>query len=119
MLVNQFSIIGTTIGFSGDIEYQTSPAASYSATEPVIFQTSWLQNQGDVESLANWIKSRIVNKAKIVTIDVFGNPLISVGDIITINYPYQGFTSDQKIIVVRVSQSFEEGLQTQIVGRTL
>jgi hypothetical protein len=117
--VNQFSIIGTTIGFSGDIEYQTSPAASYSATEPVIFQTSWLQNQGDVESLANWIKSRIVNKAKIVTIDVFGNPLISVGDIITINYPYQGFTSAQKIIVVRVSQSFGEGLQTQIVGRTL
>lgn len=117
--VNQFSIIGTTIGFSGDIEYQTSPAAAYSATEPVIFQTSWLQNEGDVSSLANWIKGRIVNKAKIVTLEVFGNPLISVGDIITVNYPYQGFTSSQKIIVVKVSQSFQEGLQTQIVGRTL
>jgi len=117
--VNQFSIIGTTIGFSGDIEYQTSPAAAYSATEPVIFQTSWLQNEGDVSSLANWIKSRIVNKAKIVTLEVFGNPLISVGDVITVNYPYQGFTSSQKIIVVKVSQSFQEGLQTQIVGRTL
>ena len=117
--VNQFSIIGTTIGFSGDIEYQTAPAAAYSATEPVIFQTSWLQNEGDVSNLANWIKSRIVNKAKIVTVDVFGNPLISVGDIITINYPYQGFTSSQKIIVASVSQSFKEGIQTQIVGRTL
>lgn len=117
--VNQLSIFGTTIGFSGDIEYQTSPAAPYSTTEPVIFESNWLQNQKDVKSLADWIKGRVVNKSKIITMKVFGNPLISVGDIVTINYPYQGFTTDQKIIVVKVSQSFREGLETQIVGRTL
>ena len=117
--VNQLSIFGTTIGFSGDIEYQTSPAAPYSTTEPVIFESNWLQNQKDVKSLADWIKGRVVNKSKIITMKVFGNPLISVGDIITVNYPYQGFTIDQKIIVVKVSQSFREGLETQIVGRTL
>ena len=50
---------------------------------------------------------------------IFGNPLISVGDIITVNYPYQGFTTSQKIIIVKVSQRFERGLETQIVGRTL
>ena len=51
--------------------------------------------------------------------EVFGNPLISVGDIITVDYAYQGFTSDQKIIVVKVSHSFEGGLSTRILGRTL
>jgi hypothetical protein len=117
--VNQLSIFGYDIGFSGDIEYTTSPAAEYSNTEPVIFQSSWLQNQKDVKSLAEWIKGRVVNKAKIVTMTVFGNPLISVGDIITVNYPYQGFTTSQKIIIVKVSQRFERGLETQIVGRTL
>jgi len=117
--VNQFSIFGTTIGFSGQIEYQTSPAAPYSTTEPVIFESNWLQNQKDVKSLADWIKGRVVNKSKIITMKVFGNPLISVGDIITVNYPYQGFTDSQKIIIVKVSQSFREGLETQIVGRTL
>lgn len=117
--VNQLSIFGTTIGFSGELEYSTSPVAQYSTAEPVIFQSTWLQNQKDVKSLAEWIRGRVVNKAKIITMEVFGNPLISVGDIITVNYPYQGLTTSQKIIVVKVSQSFGGGLKTSIVGRTL
>lgn len=117
--VNQFSIIGTTIGFSGEIEYSTSAASFYSTNEPVIFESSWLQNEKDVKSLADWIKGRVVNKAKIINMEVFGNPLISPGDIITVNYPYQGFTTSQKIIVVKVSQSFQGGLKTQIAARTL
>lgn len=117
--VNQLSIFGNTIGFSGEIEYSTSAATSYASSEPVIFESTWLQNENDVKSLAEWIQGRIVNKAKIITMEVFGNPLISVGDIITVNYEYQGFTSSQKIIVVKVSQSFGGGLKTEITGRTL
>lgn len=117
--VNQLSIFGNTIGFSGEIEYATSPASEYSTTEPVIFESAWLQNQKDVKSLADWILGRVVNKAKIVTMKVFGNPLISVGDIITVDYSYQGFTASQKIIVVKVSQRYQGGLETQVVGRTL
>jgi len=117
--VNQLSIFGNTIGFSGQIEYSTSPASEYSTTEPVIFESTWLQNQKDVKSLADWILGRVVNKAKIVSMRIFGNPLISVGDIITVDYSYQGFTSSQKIIVVKVSQRYQGGLETQIVGRTL
>lgn len=117
--VNQLSIFGNTIGFSGEIEYSTSPASEYSATEPVIFESTWLQNVKDVESLAQWIKGRVVNKSKIVNMSIFGNPLISVGDIITIDYSYQGFTSSQKLIIVRATQRYEGGLQTDIVARTL
>ena len=117
--VNQLSIYGNTIGFSGEIEYNTSPVNEYASSEPVIFESVWLQNQKDVKSLADWIQGRIVNKANIITMKVFGNPLISIGDVITINYPYQGLTSTQKIIVVKVNQSFQGGLSTEIVGRTL
>ena len=117
--VNQLSIYGNTIGFSGEIEYDTSSVNEYSSSEPVIFESVWLQNQKDVKSLAEWIQGRVVNKAKIITMKVFGNPLISVGDIITVDYSYQGFTSSQKIIVVKVSQRYQEGLETEIVGRTL
>lgn len=117
--INQLSIFGNTIGFSGEIEYSTSPASEYATTEPVIFESNWLQNEKDVKSLADWILGRVVNKAKIVTMKVFGNPLISVGDIITVDYSYQGLTSAQKIIVVKVSHSYREGLETEVVGRTL
>jgi hypothetical protein len=117
--VNQLSIFGNTIGFSGEIVYETSPVAGYSASEPVIFESTWLQNAKDVKSLADWIQSRVVNKAKIITMKIFGNPLISVGDIITIDYPYQDITAEQKIIVVKVSQRYQGGLETEITGRTL
>ena len=117
--VNQLSIFGNTIGFSGEIEYSTSPASEYSTAEPVIFESAWLQNVKDVESLAQWIKGRVVNKSKIVNMSIFGNPLISVGDIITIDYSYQGFTSSQKLIVVRANQRYQGGLETDIVARTL
>lgn len=117
--INQLSIFGNTIGFSGDIEYTTSAASEYAVAEPVIFESNWLQNENDVKSLADWIQGRVVNKAKIVEMKIFGNALISVGDIITIDYSYQGFTSSQKIIVVKVSQRYQKGLETEIVGRTL
>jgi len=78
-----------------------------------------LENAKDVKSLADWIQSRVVNKAKIITMKIFGNPLISVGDIITIDYPYQDITAEQKIIVVKVSQRYQGGLETEITGRTL
>lgn len=116
---NDLSIFGYDIGFSGDIEYSTDPVSENSSREPVIFESQWLQSENDVKKLAEWIQSKAVNKSNIVEMEVFGNPLISVGDIITVDYAYQGFTSDQKIIVVKVSHSFEGGLSTRIVGRTL
>ncbi len=116
---NDLSIFGYDIGFSGDIEYSTDPVSENSSREPVIFESQWLQSQNDVKRLADWIQSNSVNKSNIIDMEIFGNPLISVGDIITVDYPYQGFTSAQKIIVVKVSHSFEGGLTTNIVGRTI
>lgn len=118
--VNQLSIFGNTIGFSGQIEYDTSLPAGYSSPEPAIFESLWLQNSVDVEALASWIQGKIVNRAKVITMKVFGNPLISVGDMISIDYPYQGVSPDERIIVVKVTHSFEGGgLTTELVGRTL
>lgn len=119
--VNSFAVIGSTIGFSGDIEYFTDPPSEYAVAEPATFNSYWLQTQEDVESLAYWIKTSIVNKAKTINMTVFGNPLISVGDIITVKYDYQKFTgsSNQKIIVTHVFHRYENGLQTTIKGRTI
>ena len=50
---------------------------------------------------------------------VFGNPLVSVGDIITINYPSNSLDGTQKFVVMNVSNSFNEGLETSITARTL
>lgn len=116
---NSLFVYGTTIGLSGELEYSTNPSSEYIYKEPLTYQSNWIQNQADVESLATWIKSKVVNKAKIINMSVFGNPLISVGDIISVKYDYQGFLGTEKIIVTGVSHNFSGGLQTEIRGRTI
>lgn len=116
-----FYIFGNTLGQSGTLEYNTEDPGEYVPKEPVIFESNWLQSESDVKSLADWIKTKVVNRGKVVYMDVFGNPLISVGDIITITYPYQGLAvgNSSKFIVTNVNHSYEMGLETSIVCRTL
>jgi hypothetical protein len=47
-------------------------------------------------------------------IQVFGNPLIQVGDIITVTYPLAGL-KQQKYLVHSVSHVFGQGLKTSLV----
>lgn len=114
-----FYLYGDTIAPSGTLEYQTDILSDYINQEPVVFESSWLQNLSDVESLGKWIKNNIVNKGKIINMSIFGNPFISVGDIISIKYSYQGLDGTQKFIVTNVRHSFNQGLDTEIVCRTL
>lgn len=117
--INSFAVIGSKIGFSGDIEYFTDPPSEYAVAEPVTFNSLWLQDEKDVENLADWIKSKVVNKAKIIEMDIFGNPLLSVGDIITVKYDYQEFDGTEKIIITGITHEYDGGLTTKIRGRTI
>ena len=112
-------IYGNTLGSSGDLEYKTEGLNEYTTVEPIIFQSMWLQNEADVKSLAQWIKSNVVNKGKLITMSIFGNPLISVGDIVGIKYSYYGLAGTESFIVTNVTHSYSGGLETQITCRTL
>lgn len=114
-----FLLLGNSLGNSGELEYSTDELNDYVNKEPAVFISSWLQNESDVKSLANWIKSNVVNKGKIINMTIFGNPLVSVGDIVSIKNTYQGLSGDENFIVTEVKHSFSEGLETSITCRTL
>ena len=114
-----FLLLGNSLGNSGELEYSTDELNDYVNKEPAVFISSWLQNESDVKSLANWIKSNVVNKGKIIDMKIFGNPLISVGDIVSIKNVYQGLDGTESFIVTEVKHSFSEGLETSITCRTL
>lgn len=116
---SSFFLQGNSLGNSGELEYATDELNDFVTKEPVIFASTWLQNESDVKSLANWIKSNVINKGKVIDLKVFGNPLISVGDIISIKYALQSLSGSEKFIVTEVKHSFSEGLETFIVCRTL
>lgn len=114
-----FYILGNYISQSGEIEYVENSAGEYSAPEPITFTSSWIQKNSDAASLANWIKTVWSKKQSILDVAVFGNPLLTVGDVIVVNYPYLGITTSQKFLITDVIHSYNEGLETSIVCRTL
>lgn len=116
---NELYVFGNHLEESGTLEYSTDETDNYNHKEPVIFQSTWLQNESDVKSLANWIKEKVVNRGKVVEMSVFGNPLISVGDIVTVKYDYHAFDGTEKLIVTSIAHRYNDGLETSITCRTL
>ena len=114
-----FYLYGDTIAPSGTLEYNSDILSEYINQEPIIFESSWLQNLSDVEALGTWIKNNIVNKGRLINLSVFGNPFIAVGDIVSVKYLYQGLDGTQKFIVTNVRHSFSDGLDTEITCRSL
>jgi hypothetical protein len=113
------SLYGNTLGDSGELVYRTDSNNTFNTKEPVSFQSSWLQNEQDVKNLANWIKSNVVNKGKVINMSIFGNPLIAIGDIVSIKYAYQSLSGTENFIVVSVKHSYSGGLETSITCRAL
>lgn len=114
-----FYILGKYISQSGQLEYSETSVGDYTSKEPVVFNSEWIQKNSDVTDLANWIKNLWSKKQSLVSMEVFGNPLICVGDVISINYPYNGMTIPNKFLVTSVNHSYSEGLETSITCRTL
>lgn len=114
-----FAIIGPTISKSSPITYMDTEVDKYSPQEPVTFDSQWIQREDDAKNLSIWIKEQWKNKQRTVDLTVFGNPLVSVSDIITIDYPYNDLSSTQKFVVTNVTQSWKDGLTTTITARSI
>jgi hypothetical protein len=51
--------------------------------------------------------------------EIFGNPSIEVWDVITINYAKNDLNESKKFLVTNVNLSFEEGVSTSIIARSI
>jgi hypothetical protein len=114
-----FSVIGNTLVQSGQNEYLDKTINEFTVPEQVTFESTWIQRQEDAKSLSEWIKLQWSKKQSVCELEIFSNPLISVGDIVTINYPSNGLDGTQKFIVSNINNSFEGGLTTKITTRSI
>ena len=114
-----FSIIGNTLVQSGQNEYLDKTINEFTVPEQVTFESVWIQKESDAKSLSDWIKTQWSKKQSVCELEIFSNPLISVGDIVTINYPSNGLDGTQKFMVSSINNSFDGGLSTKITTRSI
>ena len=118
---DSFYLFGSKLSSAGQVEYNTDDTDLYTVAEPLVFTSKWIQNQKDAKNIGDWIKSKFINRGQIISMEVFGNPLLSIGDIITVKYPYEGLdgSAANKFVITNITQSFEQGLGTTILCRSL
>jgi len=84
------------------------------ASEVMQLDSKWIQSKDAAYKIMKTIEFGMTGFSKDISLSIFGNPLIQVGDIITLNYSLNG-VSQQKCVVSSVAHSFTNGLSTNIV----
>jgi len=116
---SSFYVLGNTINKSSPLEYSTHDAADLATKEPVIFESNWIQTEPDAKSLADWIANTVLNKGRYVEMSIFGNPALSAGDVVSINYPLQGLNGNNKYIITKAEIQYSEGVSTRLTCRSI
>jgi hypothetical protein len=93
-----------------NIEFITDPG---NVGEVVQLDSSFIQSKDAANKLLKLVSSGLDNFSKDVTLSIFGNPLIEVGDVIGLTYPLMGINA-QKYIVHSVSNTYNNGLSTKL-----
>ncbi len=113
-------IYGYNIYKSGFLEYKDETPNEFIKDEPVYFESSWIQDEEDAKKLSEWLKTEWSRKNLLVDVDVFGGILLSVGDVVSINYSYQYINLSQKFLIQSITHSYSEGgINTRLTCRSL
>ncbi|QQV92409.1 minor tail protein [Streptomyces phage MeganTheeKilla] len=79
------------------------------------FSSDWIQSESAAKALGDWIVANWSQPCDEIEMEVFGNPLIQIGDVIAVNYPPKNMTaSTHKYFVIGVDQSWDNGLTTNL-----
>lgn len=116
---SQISVVGNNLVKSDQIVYVDEDTDKFGVQEPITFESYWIQKISDAKNLSDFIKQQWSKNQRIVTLSVFGNPLISVSDVISVKYDYHGLAGTEKFIVTDVTQSWDGGLSTTITARSI
>jgi hypothetical protein len=83
-------------------------------SEVVQIDSEWIQSKQAAHRMLKVVQQGIEGFSKTVSVEIFGNPLIQVGDVVTLSYSLNGI-NQQKYMVQSVSQSFTQGLSTSLI----
>jgi hypothetical protein len=73
-------------------------------------QSEWIQTEAAAKSLADWVTHHWANGCDEVEATIFGNPLIQLGDIVSINYPQKNFNPvTHRYFVVGIRRGYNGG----------
>ena len=84
----------------------------------VDIDSQWIQSKTSAEALGEWIVAHWSSGADEAEVEVFGNPLLQLLDVVDVNMPSKSMsTATHKYFVTQINQSYSEGLTTKFTIR--
>jgi hypothetical protein len=127
--VKRFQVIGDAINPGDTLTYLDPAFSGVIAQDQIAFDSLWIQKESEAKALSDWMKTQWSKQQSVITMEVFSNPLLQMGDIIEISYPSNNLYSSEdtpptgysvaKYIVLDVTQVWQDGLTTNIVARSI
>jgi len=87
-------------------------------SEAVQLDSEWIQSKSAANKMLKIVEMGIDGFSTTTSLNIFGNPLIQVGDYVTLSYDLNGI-ENQRNIVTAVSHSFSNGLSTTLTLKRL
>jgi len=84
----------------------------------VDFPSDFIQSEGEATNLGNWITLHWAGGQDEITIESFMNPLLQLGDLVTINHPLGNMApTTHKYFVVEAKHTYSEGMESEFTLR--
>jgi hypothetical protein len=116
--VNQVCVVlGQVLELSEDETVTRENKAAIKARGEITVELSnrWIQSKEMATTLADWMGTHWSESVDQVEVEIFGNPCIELGDLVTVDYPRQNATAaTHEYWVVGVNTAFETGINTTL-----
>lgn len=100
------------------INVQDDAALKARGEIPLEISSDWLQSESSAKQLGDWIVNNWKTPADTVEVEIFGNPLLQLSDMVSVNYAAKNMlTATHKYFIRSIDHSWENGLKTTLVLR--
>ena len=111
-------IYGVSVANAGQNYYESDDKIT-DVKQVTSFDSQWIQSREAAKSLSDFLTNQWSKSTIDVDMEVFGNPVLQVGDIVTINYPDRGFDGQGKFVIRSISHSMDVGISTKLRLRSI
>lgn len=109
-----FVVFGRTLheGQERKLEEQITDVAV--RDDIIEFSSKWIHDEQTAKDIVNWVKSRLKVSRLSVKLQLVGNPLLEVGDIVLIKHTLLSLEPKHRFVIRSVRHNWNSGLETEI-----
>lgn len=116
---NSTKVYGNALLRTGDIQYTAESDRLLPNDSEIQISSDWIQDRNNAIDVAALILNNSLLSGNTLEIEAFGNPLVTIGDIVNVKYYKTNTVSNSKYMVVGTKVSFNNGFDSAFTLRKI